>query len=422
MSNLKLSPNHDLHVIDGGALLHMVPWKNNVTYGDICEQYCSFLNKKYGECIVIFDGYNNGPSIKDHEQSRRSEKMLENIKVEKTITAHKNQQQFLANNNNKSVFITLLSSYLGRHYAVHQSINDADTLVVHHALQNARLGRNTTVVADDTDILVLLMYHYCKETMSDIHFRSEATKRSKLGLQVYSIKKAVECNTIEVVRNLLFLHAWSGCDTTSSIFGHGKGSVMKLMNKSKQSINKCEAFHRDNINLNELKIAGDELMSLTFGGKADQKLCSLRYTKYFNQLTTSTSKTHPETLPPTSRSTYFHSLRVYLQVSIWRHLGEDGLNPIDWGWNLADGKFEPVMTDIEPGPPEILNVIRCKCKITTKGQCSNNVCSCRKHGLSCVSACQECRGCDCMNATKTNTEELDDELNFDRNIFDIFEN
>ena len=164
-------PPPSTHVIDGGALLHMV-WKAEATY-EVCKQYVHFL-QKYGTCIIVFDGCNNGPSIKDHEQSRRSDKMAEDIKVERSLTAHKNQQQFLSNNNNKSELISFLSSYLQERHEVYERINDADTSIVFHALTCAKSGKTTTVVADDTDILVLLMYHYCKETMADIYIRSES--------------------------------------------------------------------------------------------------------------------------------------------------------------------------------------------------------------------------------------------------------
>ena len=72
-----------MYVIDGGALLHMVIRKAGAIYEEICEQYCHFLNK-YG-CVVVFDGYGNIPSIKDHEQLKRSDVIYENIKVDRSI-------------------------------------------------------------------------------------------------------------------------------------------------------------------------------------------------------------------------------------------------------------------------------------------------------------------------------------------------
>ena len=83
----------------------------------------------------------------------------------------------------------------------------------------------------------------------------------------------------------------------------------------------------DNVCPSDLKQLGETLMSLSFGRKFDQSLCSLRYIKYINQLTTTVSKIKPEYLPPTSRATYCHSLHVYIQIWIWRHLEPNVMDP-----------------------------------------------------------------------------------------------
>ncbi len=55
------------HVIDGGALLHRVKWEVKTTYQVNAKQYVSYVQIKYGEqCSIVFDGYEQGPSIKDH--------------------------------------------------------------------------------------------------------------------------------------------------------------------------------------------------------------------------------------------------------------------------------------------------------------------------------------------------------------------
>ena len=61
---------------------------------------------------------------------------------------------------------------------VYNSTGDADTLIVSSALQYAQQGQEVNVVADDTDILVLLVYHW-KDTMADINFQSEAKCKKK---------------------------------------------------------------------------------------------------------------------------------------------------------------------------------------------------------------------------------------------------
>ena len=46
------------YVLDGGSLLHHIPWpRGSLTYREICTLYCDYVTRKYGQAIVIFDGY-----------------------------------------------------------------------------------------------------------------------------------------------------------------------------------------------------------------------------------------------------------------------------------------------------------------------------------------------------------------------------
>lgn len=59
-------------------------------------------------------------------------------------------------------------------------------MIVSCTLQKAVEGTEENVVADDTDVLILLMYHW-KESMADVYFISEPKKSQKRGLQVWRI-------------------------------------------------------------------------------------------------------------------------------------------------------------------------------------------------------------------------------------------
>jgi len=67
-------PERDiLYVLDGGALLHRLPWEIGKTYGAIVETYIGYVRKHYGQSVVIvFDGYSNQPSTKDGSHKRRN--------------------------------------------------------------------------------------------------------------------------------------------------------------------------------------------------------------------------------------------------------------------------------------------------------------------------------------------------------------
>ena len=100
------------HVLDGGSLLHRVKWSKKATYKEIAMQYVRHVQAKYGLACVIFDGYEQGPSLKDHEHQRRVTKTCADIQLSESMEARVEQQIFLANEHNKSQFITLLSHYL----------------------------------------------------------------------------------------------------------------------------------------------------------------------------------------------------------------------------------------------------------------------------------------------------------------------
>jgi len=83
---------------------------------------------------------------------------------------------------------------------------------------------------------------------------------------------------------------------------------------------------------------------------------------------------------------------------IWKVLdGSFQLEPEQWGWQLKEGLLTPIMTDLEIAPDNLFQVIRCKCKSSSKRQCGTNLCSCHKHGLLCSAACGECQGQKCEN-------------------------
>ena len=83
------------------------------TYKDIAIQYVCYVSGKYGGgCCIVFDGYEQGLSIKSDEHRRRHTKSCANVQVKEYLEACHSQQNFLSNETNKSQFIKLLSLYL----------------------------------------------------------------------------------------------------------------------------------------------------------------------------------------------------------------------------------------------------------------------------------------------------------------------
>ena len=64
-TNLELSDNVE-YVLDGGALLQRLPWKGSMTYLAICNLYVDHVKSNCKNAVVVFYGYEGGPSTKDN--------------------------------------------------------------------------------------------------------------------------------------------------------------------------------------------------------------------------------------------------------------------------------------------------------------------------------------------------------------------
>ena len=129
------------------------------------------------------------------------------------------QDRFLSNTENKANFINFLSQHLIQSgYSTINYPGDADSTIVKTALDMVNTGwGHVTVVADDTDIAVMLFHHW-QSNMSDVYFFQERWNKA------WSIKDA-SSKSENIKQHLLFVHARCGCDTVSSVFGKGKAKL-----------------------------------------------------------------------------------------------------------------------------------------------------------------------------------------------------
>ena len=118
-------------------------------------------------------------------------------------------------------------------------------------------------------------------------------------------------------------------------------------------------------------------------------------------------------LPPIERAASFHSQRVHLQVIIWKTLSNHHLDPKLWGWKEKGDKLTPKMTDPPAASGSLLKFIWCNCKSSSSKPCGTTICSCRKHGLKCVTASGDCHGEICRNIN-----DASDNFNMDEDFND----
>ena len=382
-------PVGDLHyVVDGGALIHRVIWPHGVTYDAVCAMYVQYVQGRYGNATIVFDGY-QGPSTKGCTHQRRAPTSAPPVAFDSGMLISLKKKDFLSNQENKQRFINLLAEKLRiAGCTVFQAPGDADLLIVQTAVQVART-HTTVLVGDDTDLLVLLIYHGQMDA-SDLFFIPEPKQRSK-NRRVWNIKKTKSALGLGVCTHILFGHALLGSDTTSRIHGLGKPVALRKLKTDEHFRNQASVFDKTAATTDEVMAAGERALVSMYNGKATESLDSLRYSRYCLKVATGNTCVQPESLPPTSAAARFHSLRVYHQVQQWK--GTD-LPPQEWGWEMKGGNLSPTRTNLPAAHASLLEIIRCNCKT----DCSTQRCSCRKNGLDCSAACGACKGVSCVNS------------------------
>ena len=84
-------------------------------------------------------------------------------------------------------------------------------LIVKKAIEVSQTA-NTAVIGDDTDPLVLLLYHAGNIKSFDISFIANRSSLRGKGPITVSILSAIRKLGIKMCENILFIHALLGCD------------------------------------------------------------------------------------------------------------------------------------------------------------------------------------------------------------------
>ena len=148
---------------------------------------------------------------------------------------------------------------------------------------------------------------------------------------------------------LPFVHAVGGCDTTSRLFGIGKGVPLRKLKSDSHFRQQAEVF-KNKTSKEEVFTAGEKALVSLYGGRTNESLDTLRYRRFCEKVSGGTSCVQVQTLPPTSAAPRYHSARVYYQVHEWM-ADQDCFDPKEWGWAQVQQKLEPLMTNLPAAPP-----------------------------------------------------------------------
>lgn len=391
-------------VFDGGLLLHKVIWQRGTKISTICERYIHFITQNYHgrRCTVVFDGYSlSTSSTKFAEQQRRYRlSKSADIHFYEDTEINVKQEDFLSNKFNKIRLINILKGKLEDNgVKTLQAESDADVLIVDTAV---KMSETTTVgiVGEDVDLIVLLMAK--SYAHKDIIFIKPG--RGKIRHSYFSSQELQE----QGFKDVLFLHAFTGCDTTSSVFRKSKVAFAKLYLKSPDIKKAAAVFSDPSSTISQIQKAGETCMLRWYGAPAKEAFLNIfRYKSFLKSV--ANIKPDISCLPPTEGAVKQHSLRTFHQVQLW--LGND-LSPQMYGWKIENNNLAPVHSELAAAPEDILKMVFCRC---TK-DCSSAKCGCKRANLKCSTACQNCQG-NCLNGAPQVDSEDEEEQEDSQAVF-----
>lgn len=259
-------------IIDGGALLHKVRWEKGIKFSEVGNLYLEYIQNQYNHAVAVFDGYDE-EGTKSHEHLRRNSVPQSTfVKIDPSNSIPFTQDQYLSCIENKAELIKFVSTLLRQsEVEVYNCSGDADSSIVAKSLDYASLRNGpVNVIADDTDIVIMLLHHWKPDTHDDIYFVQERFNKA------WSIKEA-NPSIEDIKEDLLFLHAWSGCDTTSSILDKGKRSLVTSLRKSETLKESSAIISNVRSSQNEVGEASIAAFKIWYGGNEDSTLTTLRY-------------------------------------------------------------------------------------------------------------------------------------------------
>ena len=217
---------------------------------------------------------------------------------------------------------------------------DADLKIAKTAVEES-LTKNVTLIGEDTDLLVLLLYYCVEKSDFNLYFRTDKENKKKDNIirDIYHYRTVL---ATQLCSDLLFIHAFSGCDTTSSFCGIGKGTLFSMYRNQNDKViqSACQIFSSNNMSQADIEEAGEKVVLKIYKVKQGEMLNGARQRLLSNKVLKAKTFVKPERLPPTKAALRYHSLRCYYQILEWKN-AHHNLKTEDWGWMKVDNKLTP---------------------------------------------------------------------------------
>lgn len=257
---------------------------------------------------------------------------------------------------------------------------EADTIILHQLAVEKPCS--AIVVADDTDVFVLLChFRHHEQISSQIWMVSPITGRSVIDIT------ATVTQHSNIMEDLLSMHGLTGCDTVAPYFGIGK---VKALGVLRSQIHSISTLGDVSVGLDEVIKQCSKFILGCYGIANSDSEADGRYEVWMRKIRNVTSAPKLQSLPPTSEALAQNVARAHIQVAVWKNSLDPNppdLDPLAHGWYMNDGCLAPVMlpSNTALAPDALLKMVKCECK--KDKPCHTRRCSCNNSGMSCTIFC-----------------------------------
>ena len=438
------STNVKATVLDGSAVLWVIHWPAKGTVLDFVQNFKNYLEKRLQnvDVYLVFDRYRDYSTKTVTRQARECEasrpyQLTERMPLPSqkgilTVTSNKQQLTKIICNN-----IVNDGSFIARHTSNHKLVitghndapteifkgviierhdistthEEADNIIVQQAIMCAKETSDTImVIADDTDVFILLLYHYqlaklkCKMLMtSPIYNRS-----------VIDIKATVQAHQ-SIIFCLPAAHAISGYDTVPCYFGIGKRTVLKNLTALPNMLSLLGCLDASMV---DVVGQATKFISACYSVKSksnDETMSNLRCKIWLSKFGKG-SATAPklQTLPPSTEAFAENVKRAHLQTAVWKSavlFHPPIVDPQEYGYVKIESSKTLLPTTVPDGiplaPADVMKLIKCNCG--SDSPCRTMRCSCNQSKLPCTLFCNCNASTDCLNELNKTVQENDDD-------------
>lgn len=426
ISTRKALESIECEVLDGSAILWVINWPSNGTVREYVTNVKKYLSKRLQkiDLYLVFDRYNDfstkcaARSEREAEASRVHQLSLDTpLPSQKVVlTVSKNKKQIMELICDELVSDKEFHKHTSNHKLVITGNNDipieisnggvlinrrdltcsheeADCIIVQQVITTAKdLNVGVSVIADDTDVFVLLLHHYYEQQLTVPMIMDSPVS----GRTAIDIRSSVQQHSL-ILSDILAMHAISGCDTVACCFGIGKAKALKVL-KTGYSLS---CLGDENAQLTDISAQTSSFMSACYGIKNCNSLTIARQECWVAKVGTRRAiMPKLQSLPPTTEAFLENVKRAHLQTCVWKHALDSHpplLDPKKHGYYVDSSRSllpTTVPDEVCLAPDSILRMIRCSCH--SDKPCNTARCGCTSVNLPCTIFCS-CQASNCFN-------------------------